>query len=189
MTRSTLIRGACDPGNGECWREFDKLYRPLIRVYVRDRGVAEDDVEDAVQAVFLKLIRGLRSFQPGRCRFRTWLYAVTRNAVLDLPRGEPPMSDLPDPPEPPSEDRWRRDYQRRVLDVVLSRVRSEAKPRDWRAFEQSLLLKRRAAVIAGELGITVDNLYKITSRVFAKVRDLCFEYDEDLGDDAIDVPG
>lgn len=192
-TRSTLLRGVRDPRNAGSWGEFHDLYGPLIRSHARRWGLAEHDAEDVVQEVFRKLITSLRTFRLDpprpRGRFRAWLKTVTRNAILDRPRREPPMGDLPDPAEPPSDDQWLRDYRRRILEIVLRRVQSEAKPRDWYAFEQHLLLKRRAAAVAQELGITVNNVFKITSRVFARVRDLCLKYDEDLFDDEDGLPG
>src|SRR5688500_14281185 len=42
-------------------------------------------LEDLVQEVWLKVLRGTAAFD-GRSRFTTWLFAVTRNACLDHAR-------------------------------------------------------------------------------------------------------
>jgi RNA polymerase sigma factor (sigma-70 family) len=197
-TSRTLLVRVRDPGDAEAWGEFDILYRPLIRGFARKQGVSGPDVDDVVQEVFRRLVRALPAFSldHGRGRFRSWLYRVTQCATRDWLRSrgrqgvavvEP--DGLPDRAGESPEAEWLRSYRRRVLEFVLDRVRSQAKPRDWSAFEQCLLLRRRAADVAGELEISVANVYTITSRIFARIRDLCLEYDEDLSDGTIDLPG
>ena len=48
---------------------------------VGDRALAEDLVKD----VFLRVVRGRTSYQPGGA-FRSWLYTIARNAVTDQHR-------------------------------------------------------------------------------------------------------
>jgi RNA polymerase sigma factor (sigma-70 family) len=197
-TSQTLLIRVRDPGDAEAWSEFDALYRPLIRGYVRKQGVSGHDVDDVVQEVFRRLVHALPDFSldHGRGRFRTWLFTVTHRATADWLRArgrkgvavvEPDR--LPKRAGESPEAEWLRSYRRRVLDYVLEKVRSQASRRDWYAFEQCLLLRRPAMGVAEELGVKVGNLYKITSSLFARIRDLCLEYDEDLGDGAIDLSG
>jgi len=47
-----------------------------------DRGLAEEVVQD----VFTRVWRHAESFDPGRASFRTWLYGIARNAIIDLKR-------------------------------------------------------------------------------------------------------
>src|SRR5439155_14836307 len=44
------------------------------------------DAQDATQEILLKAIAGLRSFE-GRSSFRTWLYRIVVNHVLNMKRG------------------------------------------------------------------------------------------------------
>ena len=46
-----------------------------------DPGLAEEVVQDAFTSVW----RNADRFDPGRASFRTWLYALTRNRIIDLP--------------------------------------------------------------------------------------------------------
>jgi RNA polymerase sigma-70 factor (ECF subfamily) len=47
-----------------------------------DRGQAED----LVQEVFTRVWRHADSFDPDRASFRTWLYGIARNAIIDMKR-------------------------------------------------------------------------------------------------------
>src|ERR671932_1165901 len=47
-----------------------------------DRQLAEEVVQD----VFTRVWRHADSFDPGRASFRTWLYGIARNAIIDQKR-------------------------------------------------------------------------------------------------------
>ncbi len=62
-----------------------------------------EDVCDFVQEVFLKVFRGLASFQ-GRSRFSTWLYRIAYNTAINgVRRRKSYVSLAEDLPEPSSE--------------------------------------------------------------------------------------
>src|ERR671926_293995 len=50
--------------------------------YLGDRGHAEELVQD----VFTRVWRHAHSFDPDKASFRTWLYGIARNAIIDLKR-------------------------------------------------------------------------------------------------------
>lgn len=71
----------------------DEAMRTIYRTYsselygfalscLRDRGVAEE----VVQEVFTRVWRHADSYDPERASFRTWLYGIARNAIIDLRR-------------------------------------------------------------------------------------------------------
>ena len=47
-----------------------------------DRGLAEELVQD----VFTRVWRHAESFDPDRATFRTWIYGIARNAIIDIER-------------------------------------------------------------------------------------------------------
>ena len=87
-TRTSLLLRVRDPANSEGWSEFVALYEPLLLSYVRHRGMAEHDARDVVQEVFATLVRTMPNFELDRSRgrFRTWLWRVTHNAMVDWSR-------------------------------------------------------------------------------------------------------
>jgi RNA polymerase sigma-70 factor (ECF subfamily) len=73
--------------------ETEASMRALYRTYsselygfalscLGDRGHAEE----LVQEVFTRVWRHAGSFDPDRASFRTWLYGIARNAIIDLKR-------------------------------------------------------------------------------------------------------
>jgi len=74
-----------EAGEHKAFEELFRRYRqPLFRFvlrFLRD----EDASRDAVQDVFLKVIRDPSRFE-ARSRFSTWLHAIARNLCLDLLR-------------------------------------------------------------------------------------------------------
>src|SRR3954453_21469414 len=60
-----------------------------------DRGLAEE----LVQEVFTRVWRNADKFDPDRATFRTWLYGIARNAVIDFNRRRS-VRPAPPPHEP-----------------------------------------------------------------------------------------
>lgn len=189
-TRLSLLDRVRDPADAAAWAEFVELYRPLLLAYVRNRGVGEHDALDIVQEVFTRLIPALARFQLDheRGRFRTWLWQVAHAALTDWrrrqatrTRSEQAWLDQHEPMATPSPDeQWDALYRRRIVEVVLQRVQSVAKPASWACFQGRVLDNRPAAEIAAEVGASVNAVYINASRLLAQVREECAEFAETL---------
>jgi RNA polymerase sigma-70 factor (ECF subfamily) len=191
-TSSSLLRRLRDSGDRESWEEFVTLYEPLLFRYVRKRGLGEHDAQDVVQGVFIALLRKLPSFELDRTRgrFRTWLWQVTSNAVVDWARSRKRSQDAQDAlrrewreaGDEPDPD-WDAELQRRVLEFALQKVRGQTAPTTWACFEEHLLKGRRGAEVGAELGVPANTVYVYAARVLARVREQCEAYLEELGHD------
>ena len=62
-------------------RYKDKLFRYVHGAYLHDHQRSED----CVQEIFLRVIENRRRYDDGR-KFSTWLYAIARNAALNMIR-------------------------------------------------------------------------------------------------------
>ncbi len=69
-------------------RFFDRIYR---LAYAKLRN--DQDAQDAVSAVFLKLVRSIDSFR-GESKFSTWIYTVANNAIMDMIRRRRPTLSI-----------------------------------------------------------------------------------------------
>jgi RNA polymerase sigma factor (sigma-70 family) len=195
-TRTTLLLRVRDPADAESWREFVSLYEPLLLAYVRHKGLTEDDARDVVQEVFAILVRTLPGFQLDRerGRFRTWLWRITHNAMVDWARRrnrqaaaedkarkDAPVAISPEQSEP--EEEWLAAHRRRILQFAMERVRSQCKETTWKCFDLHIVQGRPSAEVAAELGLTSNSVYVNASRVLARVREQCAEYAEDLAEE------
>lgn len=65
----------CVQGDRAAWRQLHQKYHPIAIAFLRKLGVAESDLEDACQEVFLQMFRYLSSFR-GEADPKTWLYRL-----------------------------------------------------------------------------------------------------------------
>jgi RNA polymerase sigma-70 factor (ECF subfamily) len=191
LTRLSLLERVRDVQDGDSWGEFVELYEPLLLNYLRCRGLSAADAADVAQEVFIVLLRTLPEFtlDRRRGRFRSWLWHVTRNALIDFVRRRQSRDRAEDGwrqaaalsgDEPDAA--WRAAHRQRVLQYVLPKVRARTQPRTWYCFEEHLLAHRPCAEVAAELQLTANAVSANANRVLQRVRALCAEYQEDFDD-------
>ena len=192
-TRVSIIVGVCqrDPDR---WREFDAIYRPMLLSFLRKQHLSESDASDVVQDIFVKLLDKIHSYKREKYRFRSWLFAVAHNTLIDKARRRAAHKKAVDGwvahvlRSTPSDslkmaEEWVRLHRSKILAHALATVRGNTSPRVWACFEQRLLLDRPGAEIAKELGCEPPTVYANAHRVLNKVRAICQEFDEDLTND------
>jgi RNA polymerase sigma-70 factor (ECF subfamily) len=210
-TRSSLIQrvSELDP---ESWGEFVTLYTPLLLAYIgscdqRNRlGLDAHDREDIKQEVLIKLYYKLSSFKTQR-RFRTWLWSVVCNVVIDWVRqqrgrrkrekagAEPMVSGRPqvvsmtarmektlagDESDAPDQQLIQA-HDRLMLRHVLEKVKAEmSSAHKWDCFELHYLQGEPSSKVAEKLGLSVSLVNTNTCRVRARIREWCEHYDVEL---------
>lgn len=81
--RDASLVKRCLHGDGGAWEALVRTHtRVVYATCYRFTGHAED-ARDLTQDVFLRVYRGLASYQPGAAAFRTWLLRLTRNLLID----------------------------------------------------------------------------------------------------------
>jgi RNA polymerase sigma factor (sigma-70 family) len=192
-TRVSIIVGVCqrDP---ERWREFDAIYRPMLFAFLRKQRLNESDACDVVQDIFVKLLDKIHTYDRGKYRFRSWLFAVAHNTLIDKARRRASrkravqgwvvnvLRSTPSDSLKMAEE-WVRIHRSKILAHALETVRARTSPRVWACFEQRLLRNRPGAEIAKELGYEPPTVYANAHRVLNEVRAVCLEFDEDLTND------
>lgn len=84
--QATQPRTDTPPRGGALPQDFEAWYhdhRSTVFRYVRFRVATREVAEDVTSEVFMKALRSLHRYDPGRAAPRTWLLRIARNAVTD----------------------------------------------------------------------------------------------------------
>lgn len=140
-------------------RAFELLvssYLPQVRRFARAFARSDSDADDLAQEALVKVYKSLRSYR-FQSAFKTWLYAVVRNVVVDAARSragrersqEDPLptdhTRLPSTAEPPDE----------------GLARAQERQRLWKALRQLPEEFRTAVVLFDVEGHTYDEVAAI----------------------------
>ena len=197
-TNTSLLRRLCDAGDDSSWSDFVDTYDGLVRSYVAQRSLSrglrldDHDLNVVVQSVWIKLWQKFDDFELDRRRgrFRTFLYAVTVNALIDFVRrnrkhfaGRVPWEriELDDMSAKPDED-WNLAYRTAIWQRVAEPMKVETmreNPMKWNCFEKHKVLGQSAKDVAEELGITPDLVYQNVSRIMKQIRQRCLAVSEE----------
>jgi RNA polymerase sigma-70 factor (ECF subfamily) len=189
-TRVSVIVGVVEK-DPACWREFDAIYRPILRAYLRKRGLEDSEAGDLVQDIFVKLLEKIHTYNRAEGKFRNWLFSVAHNTVIDHARRRARYTKALDgwvvqmlgattsESLQMAED-WVKIHRERILEHALKTVRARTSSRVWACFEQRLLRNRPGAAIAADLDLEPNAVYVNASRVLKQVREVCEEFDEDI---------
>jgi RNA polymerase sigma-70 factor, ECF subfamily len=75
------ILAAAQAGGEWAWRELYSATAPLLTRYLRARGVP--DADDVVGETFIRVVRNIDRFEGDEGSFRTWVFTIGRNLVID----------------------------------------------------------------------------------------------------------
>ncbi len=192
-TRPSLLIRIRDPLDRAAWDEFVSLYAPLIYRFARRGGLQDADAADVVQDVLRGVSRaiGRLEYDPARGNFRTWLFAATRNALINARIRRPALGcggssaqrrleDVPAPGDD-DEDAWEREYRRQRFLCAAERARVDFEESTWSAFWATAVENRPAREAAETLGLSIGAVYIAKSRVLARLRSVQAELEQELG--------
>jgi RNA polymerase sigma-70 factor (ECF subfamily) len=156
------------PSFAEVFRTYSGfVWRVLLRL-----GVAESDVDDVAQEVFLGVHRNLASFE-GRCALRTWIYGICHRRAIDYRRRAMTRPELATD-EPP--DVGTDPEQEEGLDLGLARAKlnqlleslDEEKRSVFVLFEvEGIPMEEVAEIIGCPLQTAYSRLYAARKKVDA----------------------
>ena len=182
-TRASLLIRIRDAKDDAAWREFVRLYAPLVYGFARRRGLQDADAADVVQDVLQQAATaiGRLDYDRERGTFRSWLFRVIRNRLntwlraqraIDCGTGDSKVNSiLEQEPAPAGDaDGWDEEYERRLFDFAVSQITQEFATTTWAAFWQTAKEGRPPGDVARELKISVGAVYIAKSRVIARIR-------------------
>ncbi len=150
---------------------YERPVYALILRMVRDRATAEDLAQES----FLKMFRGLDTYQPGR-KFASWLFKIAHNTTLDHLRrkelttvplttpDDPDQRDLADvleDPGAPSPELARQESELAAdLERAVARLRPEYREVILLRFVQGLAYQEIAEVTGLALGTVKTHIHR-----------------------------
>jgi RNA polymerase sigma-70 factor (ECF subfamily) len=184
-TSSTLL-ASVKAKDQEAWRRLVYLYSPLVYRWCCQAGLQDTDASDIGQEVFRAVAAAIGRFHHDRDRgsFRGWLRTITRNKLRDIARRQPPggrgrggsdaqdqlqeiaaqSTDESDGPVSQDEDLL---VLRRAAELVLNECEDTTRHAFWRI----VIDGQAPADVASDLGLTVNAVYLIKSRLLRRIRD------------------
>ena len=177
-TPASLLERLRKPDEPDAWRQFVRIYTPLLLHWARRFGLQDPDAADLVQDVFVVLVQEMARFQyDPKKRFRGWLWTIMVNKLnekrrrrvlptADLADGELAEIGGPDPAEVFDEAEYQQYLVRRALKLMQDQFSLTV----WRACWALVVEEKPAAEVAAELGITVGTVYAHKSRVLSRLR-------------------
>jgi RNA polymerase sigma factor (sigma-70 family) len=188
-TSATLLDRLRDGRDGLAWDEFFQRYWLLIYSYASRRGCSSHTAEEIVQDVMLKLFerKDVFRYDPERGRFRDWLATVVRNKVAELrrrpaardrARGNSGSDTLPEPADDARapDEIWDAVFEKSLLWALLEVVRREMVPRDYLAFEMTVLNELSARKVADHLGMSRSAVFRARKKVLNRLAQLGAAY-------------
>jgi RNA polymerase sigma-70 factor, ECF subfamily len=172
------------------WNRLQGIYLPLISRWLGRVPGLGAEADDLAQEVFVVVIREIPRFQRQReGSFRAWLRQVTVNKVrthrrrrnrrptvgVDATDGF--LNSLADPNGELARE-WDMDHDRHVFEKLLAVVQSDFNSTTWEAFRRFAVDGLPAAVVAEELGLSVNAILQAKSRILKR---LCEEAGDLLG--------
>ncbi len=155
--------------------------RPVFTLLWRMLGPQRALVEDLTQETFLRVLRGLRTFEyDGRARVVTWILAIATRAALDHIRNSRPRRDADIAPGsvPAQLPRPDQDAQRRALAVALVQAVDSLGPQFRAAFllreVHGLAYDEIATALAVDIGTVKSRLARaraLLQAALAEMRD------------------
>jgi RNA polymerase sigma-70 factor (ECF subfamily) len=184
LTRASLLVQIRDGSNHAAWQEFVNLYGPVVYGFARKRGLQDADAADLMQDVLRSISSaiGRLDYDRGQGTFRGWLFTITRNKIfnfLSARRIRPQasgdsstnrlLSEQADGAD--GDEAWELEYQRRLAELAMERVKGEFQVNTWKAFWLTAVEGASAAEAAKKTGLSAGAIYVAKSRVLARLKD------------------
>ncbi len=192
-TKASLILRLPSADDAEAWQEFVSIYEPFVYRFARRGGLQDADARELVQNVMLSVAHAVGRWRPDRQRgrFRTWLFRIARNQLLDVltkqqrsvvSRGGSAIFEMLDRAASSSgsaERQLQTEHRRELFRWAADRVRCSVKEVTWKAFWMTAVDDLDVEQVAGELGLTNGAVYIARSRVLARLRDEVLKWEDD----------
>ena len=176
-TSVTLLERVRNPRDGRAWREFFRLYFPVLKKYARRRGLAASEADDIAQDCMESLAEHMPGFcySPGRGRFKSYLRTMVDNRIANRRRrkhmrqartGE--LEALP--AGEAARQAWDEVWLREHLAYSIARLESRCSNDTVNAFRLYALQDWPVEKVCAALGLSANQVYLAKSRMIRRLR-------------------
>ena len=188
-TRATLLLSLKNRSDAEAWREFQKLYAPLLYRYARARGLSRDDAEEIRDQCLEVVTRKMPTFEYDKQKggFKNWLRRVVDNKVVDFLRKR--REKIADTEEirsvrdagPSPAEIWEQSWRNEHLKYCVEKVRGNVSERNFRVFQMLALDNCTVEEVCTSLGLNPNQVYKAKARVLKHISRMMTDFDSHAG--------
>ena len=187
-TRASLLQRLKDLDDKSSWDEFYDLYHDLIFSVARRAGLSETEAAEVVQDTLLSVAKKMPGFiyDPAKDSFKGWLLTLTRwrmrnqlakrsRMVAQQPRisrsqeEEEPrtatIEGIPDPTGPELESIWEKEWETRVLETALARIKRQVQPQHYEIYHLHVVLGQPVREVTRALGTSPVQVYLAKHRI------------------------
>ncbi|MCB9851712.1 MAG: sigma-70 family RNA polymerase sigma factor [Phycisphaerales bacterium] len=177
-TRVSLLLRIRDRQDGVAWREFDAIYRPMLRKFAIAYGADAAEAEDVVQHCMTAIHEHIDQFEydPSKGRFKGWLKTLVNNRIRNLLRkrrervarsGEFAATAADDGHDPEAifEKIWLDEHLRHALKLVSGEVEEKT----FKAFVDYVIRERPVEDICADYGLNANQVHKSKYRLTKKL--------------------
>jgi len=168
-----------DRNDAAAWREFDAIYRPMLRRFAQARGLCDAEVDDVVQHAMLAIHERIDEFDydPARGRFKGWLRTLVNNRIRNLVRGRREQQagsatfhveqQREQTPDALFDRVWLQEHLRHALQCVKVELRGD----DYAAFHAHVIDGLSVEQTCQRWNTTANQVYKLKWRITQRLRD------------------
>jgi RNA polymerase sigma factor (sigma-70 family) len=177
-------------GNQTVWSDFDARYRRIIAGFARRFGLDAELADEVAQVTLSEFARDYRRgrYDRRRGRLSTWIIGIARHRIIDVQRargrraggrGSSAIVQLPDEHE--LTQAWQQERDQAIFDRAMQRLRAatRTKQNNMTVFERVALQGESPAIVAQELGIAIDQIYRIKNRIIERLRRLVTQVEQE----------
>jgi len=188
-TRTSLLRRLKQWEDQESWRDFFDTYWKLIYGAAVKAGLNDAEAQDVVQDTVIAVAKKIEDFKydPALDSFKGWLLYLTRKRIAlhyrkrERDRGgrardsevmalTAELERIPDPAGVDLEAIWNEEWENKLTDAALARVKQQVNPKQFQIFNFYVLKQWPVKEVAKTLGVTVAQVYLAKHRISASVK-------------------
>jgi RNA polymerase sigma factor (sigma-70 family) len=188
QTRKTLIEKLDNWSDWSSWDEFYRTYSGFVWHIARKSGLSDEEASDVVQETFIGVAKNLqkKKFDTSLGSFKSFLLNQARWRILDQfrrkkkqqdreanihgdfeddERRTSPIDRCADPKGSTLETLWDKEWNEKLMDLALRRVKTMVSPRQYQIFSCYVIKGWTPDRVKAELGVNAAQVYLAKHRV------------------------